>query len=118
MQYAVNTTVCYEEKASRLALFTRTLWMFLLVWVIWAWAFVYGFVFFFQAFYILIFGKRHKKAFDFQLRFNQYISRIQLWLNLLTDERPKVKDQYEPAKPCATPSATPTTGPITPGMQA
>jgi len=70
------------------------------MWVFMFWGMIANFLGGIQWFIILILGRRSEGIFNFHQKFFRYSTRIQAWMLLLTDERPKLDDEYAPYCKC------------------
>lgn len=83
-----HVEIPFEERASRIKLFTRVFWMFVLIWPVYFWALFVSFILFLHWFVILFTGRFHTTFWSLQVKHLTYMTRLNAWLNLLTDRRP------------------------------
>jgi ABC-type maltose transport system permease subunit len=86
----VKSDIAYKERASRLELLVRIVYMIPAVVVLLLMSFLAGLAEFILWFHILIFGKRHESLNKVVAMYINYRFRINAYLNLLTDERPPI----------------------------
>lgn len=78
----------FEERASRVKLFTRFFWMFVLIFPLYFWMLFVSLVSFLHWFVILFTGRFFPAFWRHQAKFLTFMTRLNAWLNLLTDRRP------------------------------
>ncbi|MBI5223590.1 DUF4389 domain-containing protein [Candidatus Micrarchaeota archaeon] len=83
----VKCEITYVEKASRLELFIRLLWMIPTCIVFFFLMIIASILNYVQWIYILILGKRHKGMHDWLVKYVAYTAKFDSYLLLLTDER-------------------------------
>jgi hypothetical protein len=88
--YPLTFSYSYTESSSRAELFIRIVYVFVLGIIIEAWGFVAGLAQIFQFFYVLIYARKHKAAFDFIFGFFRFYFNVTAYTYLLTDERPPI----------------------------
>lgn len=88
--YPLTFSYSYIEPSSRAELFIRIVYVFVLGIIIEAWGIVAGLAQIFQFFYILIYARKHKAAFDFIVGFFRFYFNVTAYTYLLTDERPPI----------------------------
>ncbi len=91
--YPVTFSYVYSEISSRSELLIRILYLFVLGIIIEAWGIVAGLAQIFQFFYVLIYAKKHKGAFDFMAGFYRFYFNVNAYSYLLTDERPPITSE-------------------------
>lgn len=84
----IRIDIPMEERASRVRLFTRILWMFILVWPISIWAIWVSIIQTIHWWAILFTGRYIGPLWRQQAHFFSYVSRVNAWTMLLTDRRP------------------------------
>ena len=82
-----------EEKASRIELFVRIVYGFVLSIIAGIWGFFAEIAAVIQWFYILIMGKRNGSLWGFIAGYMRYYFRLQGYVTLLTDERPPISGE-------------------------
>ncbi|HHN81335.1 MAG TPA: DUF4389 domain-containing protein [Methanomicrobia archaeon] len=80
----------YEEPASRLELFVRIVYGFLISIVLSIYGMIAGICIFLQWFVILLLGRRSKALGDFIQGYLEYQVHVLAYLNLMTDRRPSI----------------------------
>lgn len=83
----VKYEVTYADKAGRLELFIRWIWMIPSVIVLCLLSIVACIAMFLQFFHILILGKKHKMLFDWTIMYVAYYTKFTTYFHCLTDER-------------------------------
>jgi ABC-type maltose transport system permease subunit len=83
----VKFQAAYKEKASRLELFVRILWIFPSLVVLFVLLFIGAFAGFVQFFHILFLGKRNKFLHKWIWRLVSYQTKYVCYKSMLTDER-------------------------------
>ncbi|MCC7573328.1 MAG: DUF4389 domain-containing protein [Candidatus Methanofastidiosum sp.] len=98
--YPVTLLYSYTEPSSRAELFIRILYVFILGIIIEAWGIIAGLAQIFQFFYVLIYAKKHKGAFDFMAGFFRFYFNVTAYSCLITDNRPPItsKDVEYPCR--------------------
>ena len=91
--YPVTFSYSYIEHSSRVELFIRIIYIFVLGIIIEAWGIVAGLAQLFQFFYVLIYAKKHLGAFDFMAGFFRFYFNVTAYTYLLTDERPPITSE-------------------------
>ena len=86
----VKSKITYTEKASRLELFVRIIYMIPIMIVLWIFGIIAAVVFIVEWLHILILGKRHKSLGKFLETYVTYVFKVNVYLNLVTDERPPI----------------------------
>ena len=103
MPEPIRIDISMEPRAGRLKLFTRILWMMVLIWPIYLWMIFIMVVQFLQWFAILFTGKFTEGLWKHNAKFFVYLFRLQAWQNLLTDRRPFLFDQPHDSGPTPAP---------------
>jgi len=93
----VAANVKYLEKASRLELIVRFIWMIPAAIVLFVFALVASVCFALQWLYMLFTGRRSRSLHVLIKTFEIQKFRVQAYLNLLTDERPPIVPDLEKA---------------------
>ncbi len=89
-EYPLKFSSVYEENASRLELFIRIVYGFVLGLIASIWGFFAEIAAAIQWFYILILGKRHGSLWEFIAGYIRFYYRLEGYMSLLTDERPPI----------------------------
>jgi hypothetical protein len=85
----------FEEKASRIELFIRIAYGFLLGIMYSVWGFLVAFVVTLQFWHILIFGRRGRSLHDWTRRYLNASLYVNAYLNYLTDTRPDLTPDFD-----------------------
>ncbi len=93
VEYPIKFSAIYEESASRLELFIRIVYGFVLSIIAGIWGFFAEIAAVIQWFYILIMGKRNGSLWGFIAGYMRYYFRLQGYVTLLTDERPPISGE-------------------------
>jgi len=91
---SVKVTVNYAEKASRLELFIRFIWGFLVAIVLGIIGIFASLAILAQWFYILLMGKKHKGLYGFATAWLSAVAGLMMYNNLSTDERPPLMPKF------------------------
>lgn len=83
----VKTNITYKEKASRLELLVRIVYIIPLGIILWAFSILASIAFAILWFHILIFGKRHRGSLSFLMKYVDYRFKVYAYLGMLTEER-------------------------------
>lgn len=83
----VKVDVKSAEKASRLELFIRIVWMIPTMVVLWVFSLVASICMVIHWFFILITGRRNNTLNDVVKKYMYYITKVNGYMTLLTDER-------------------------------
>ena len=94
--YPASFEALYVEKASRIELFVRIVYGFILGLIAYFWNFAVGIAAFIQWFHILILGRRNEKLWRFTLSFYRFYSRALAYFTLLTDAKPPISGKPIP----------------------
>jgi len=86
----ISQNIIYREKASRLELFVRIIWVTLAEIVLIFYGVLVCFSLVIQFFHVLVFGKRHKILYVITKALVVQNFRISAYANFLTDERPPI----------------------------
>ncbi|NYZ73705.1 DUF4389 domain-containing protein [Candidatus Micrarchaeota archaeon] len=84
---SVKYSSAYEEKASRIELLIRFVWMIPVGFVSFFLSIIYIFAYMLQFLHILVLGKRHKVLHDWIFKYMAYYTKFNSYFVLLTDER-------------------------------
>jgi len=93
VEYPIKFSALYEESASRLELFIRIVYGFVLSIIASIWGFFAEIAAVIQWFYILIMAKRNDSLWGFIAGYMRYYFRLQGYVTLLTDERPPISGE-------------------------
>lgn len=91
--YPATFSYSYTEPSSRIELFIRIIYLFVLGIIIEAWGIVTSLALIFQFFYVLIYAKKHQGAFEFMAGFFRFYFNVTAYTYLLTDERPPITSE-------------------------
>ncbi len=97
--YPLSFSYAYTESSSRAELFIRIVYAFILNIIAEIWGVVAEFALIFQFFYVLIYGKKHRGAFDFIGGYLRFYFNVTAYTLLITDERPPITDK-DTGYPC------------------
>lgn len=108
----------FEEKASRIELFIRIAYGFLLGIIYSVWGFLVGVVVGLQFWHILLFGRRGRRLHDWTRRYLNASLYVNAYLNYLTDTRPDLTPDFDMYYKPATPTQPPPAGKTCPNCGA
>ncbi|KYC45643.1 MAG: hypothetical protein APG12_00686 [Candidatus Methanofastidiosum methylothiophilum] len=92
-EYPITLSYNYKEPSSRAELLIRIIYVIFLNIIIEVWGIVAGLAQIFQFFYVLIYAKKHKGAFDFITGFFRFYFNVTTYTYLLTDDRPPITSE-------------------------
>jgi len=93
VEYSIKFSALYVEDASRLELFIRIVYGFILAIIADIWGSFAEIAAVIQWFYILIMGRRHGSLWRFIAGYMRYYFRLEGYISLLTDERPPISGE-------------------------
>ncbi len=94
--YPASYEALYVEKGSRIELFVRIAYGFILSLIANLWMIAVAFALIIQWFHILFLGKKNERLWQFTLSFYRFYARALAYFSLLTDARPPISGNPMP----------------------